>query len=171
MQVKATIFGGTGDLTNRKLMPAFYNLYVRGDLSEGSEILAVGRRAYTDEQYREIIRGWILKFARLGKDGAALDGFLKLVRYFRMAQYALDEMMYGGRCVICHSDCLEDAKRVRDRIEARFPLQKGRVQIRDIGTAIGSHTGPGTVALFFLGTSRSSNCPFAVPAMPAGNCE
>jgi glucose-6-phosphate 1-dehydrogenase len=93
MQVKATIFGGTGDLTNRKLMPAFYNLYVRGDLSEGSEILAVGRRAYTDEQYREIIRGWILKFARLGKDGAALDGFLKLVRYFRMdftdaAEYA-----------------------------------------------------------------------------------
>lgn len=89
----------------------------------------------------------------------------------RMAQYALDEMMYGGRCVICHSDCLEDAKRVRDRIEARFPLQKGRVQIRDIGTAIGSHTGPGTVALFFLGTPRNQNCPFVFPAMPAGSCE
>lgn len=50
--------------------------------------------------------------------------------------------------------CYEDAKAVADLIEAAFPKMKGKVEINDIGTTIGSHTGPGTVALFFWGNKR-----------------
>ena len=41
-----------------------------------------------------------------------------------------------------------------DLVEARFPKLNGKVEIYDIGTTIGSHTGPGTVALFFWGSER-----------------
>ena len=41
-----------------------------------------------------------------------------------------------------------------DLVEARFPELDGRVLINSIGTVIGAHTGPGTVALFFFGDER-----------------
>ena len=49
---------------------------------------------------------------------------------------------------------MEEAQAVADMIEARFPKLNGKVQIYNIGTTIGSHTGPGTVALFFTGDER-----------------
>ena len=61
---------------------------------------------------------------------------------------------YNGRCYMCHSACLEDARAVADPVEAKFPHLKGKVEINSIGTTIGSHTGPGTVALFFWGKER-----------------
>ena len=39
-------------------------------------------------------------------------------------------------------------------VEQNFPKLNGKVLINDIGTTIGSHTGPGTVALFFVGSER-----------------
>ena len=54
------------------------------------------------------------------------------------------------------SACYEDARKVADMIEEHFPNLKGNVMINDIGTTIGSHTGPGTVALFFWGTKREN---------------
>jgi DegV family protein with EDD domain len=61
---------------------------------------------------------------------------------------------YAGKCFISNSACEEDARAVADLIEARFPKLNGRVEIYSIGTTIGSHTGPGTVALFFWGAER-----------------
>lgn len=61
---------------------------------------------------------------------------------------------YNGKCYISQSACYEDARKVADLIEARFPHLNGKVEINDIGTTIGSHTGPGTVALFFWGKKR-----------------
>ena len=49
---------------------------------------------------------------------------------------------------------MEDAKAVAALVEERFPNLKGKVVINWIGTTIGSHTGPGTVALFFWGRDR-----------------
>ena len=48
----------------------------------------------------------------------------------------------------------EDAKKVADLVEEAFPKLDGKVVINNIGTTIGSHTGPGTVALFFWGDVR-----------------
>lgn len=61
---------------------------------------------------------------------------------------------YSGKCYISNSACYEDARSVADLIEARFPSLDGRVEINSIGTTIGSHTGPGTVAVFFWGKER-----------------
>ena len=72
----------------------------------------------------------------------------------RMEKYARDRHDYDGMCNICHSACLEDAKAVRDLVEEKFPKLKGKVRIYNVGTTIGSHTGPGTVALFFIGDKR-----------------
>ena len=54
------------------------------------------------------------------------------------------------------SACLDDAKEVARLVEERFPKLNGKVEINDIGTTIGSHTGPGTVALFFWGSKRTA---------------
>ena len=73
----------------------------------------------------------------------------------KMEEWAEDGLDYSGKCYITHSQCFEDARAVADLIEARFPRLQGKVEINDIGTTIGSHTGPGTVALFFWGKERT----------------
>lgn len=53
---------------------------------------------------------------------------------------------------ISHSDCLEDARVVGEEVKRRFGVKD--VVYNYIGPVIGAHTGPGTVALFFMGTER-----------------
>lgn len=72
----------------------------------------------------------------------------------RMKENAANGADYAEKCYISQSACLEDAKAVAAQVEAYFPHLKGKVEINDIGTTIGSHTGPGTVALFFWGKKR-----------------
>ncbi|MBQ8558795.1 MAG: DegV family protein [Tyzzerella sp.] len=73
----------------------------------------------------------------------------------KMEEHAEGGLDYNGKCYICHSACYEDAKAVADLVEERFPKLNGKVLINSIGTTIGSHTGPGTVALFFWGDERA----------------
>lgn len=73
----------------------------------------------------------------------------------RMKEHAAGGTDYSGKCFISHSSCLEDAKTLAGMVEESFPSLDGPVQIFDIGTVIGSHTGPGTVALFFWGDPRT----------------
>ena len=54
--------------------------------------------------------------------------------------------------IITHGDCLEDAEYVRDQVKAR--LGYTNFMISYLSPTIGSHSGPGTLALFYLGTSR-----------------
>ena len=72
----------------------------------------------------------------------------------KMKEQAENGLDYSGKCFISQSDCLSDARAVADAVEAAFPKLDGKVRIFDIGTTIGSHTGPGTVALFFWGQER-----------------
>lgn len=72
----------------------------------------------------------------------------------RMEEHAEGGHEYSGKCYISQSACMEDARAVADLVEARFPKLNGKVEINWIGTTIGSHTGPGTVALFFWGDER-----------------
>ena len=72
----------------------------------------------------------------------------------RMEQFADGGLDYSGKCYISQSNCIEDAEAVAALIEERFPKLNGKVEINDVGTTIGSHTGPGTVALFFWGSER-----------------
>ena len=72
----------------------------------------------------------------------------------KMEENALNGLDYSEKCFISHADCYEDAKSVAELVEAKFPKLNGKVEISSIGTTIGSHTGPGTVALFFFGSER-----------------
>ena len=72
----------------------------------------------------------------------------------KMEQTADKGLDYDGPVFISESDCMEDARAVADLVEQRFPKMRGKVEIYSIGTTIGSHTGPGTVALFFWGCER-----------------
>ena len=72
----------------------------------------------------------------------------------RMEQHAQGGLEYSGKCFMSCSACEEDARKVADMIEEKFPNLNGKVRINSIGTVIGAHTGPGTVALFFWGDER-----------------
>lgn len=73
----------------------------------------------------------------------------------RMEEHAQGGLSYNGKCFMSCSACEEDARKVADIIEEKFPNLNGKVVINSIGTVIGSHTGPGTVALFFWGDERT----------------
>ena len=53
---------------------------------------------------------------------------------------------------ICHGDCIDDANYVAERAKAELGVKE--VRIGYVGAVIGSHSGPGTLALFFLGSQR-----------------
>lgn len=72
----------------------------------------------------------------------------------KMKEHAENGLDYSGKCYISHSNCREDAEAVAKLVEETFPKLNGKVEIFYIGTTIGSHTGPGTVALFFWGDTR-----------------
>ncbi len=72
----------------------------------------------------------------------------------RMKEHARGGTDYSGKCFISHSACIDDARAVAELVEAAFPKLDGKVMINNVGTVIGSHTGPGTVALFFFGDER-----------------
>ncbi|MCR5846015.1 MAG: DegV family protein [bacterium] len=72
----------------------------------------------------------------------------------KMIEHAVDGIDYSGKVFISQSDCYEDALDVAKAIESKFAKMDGKVTINYVGTTIGSHTGPGTVALFFWGDER-----------------
>ena len=74
----------------------------------------------------------------------------------RMTEIADDHGDYSGKCYISHSDREEDAKALALMIEQNFPKLSGKPEVFSIGTTIGSHTGPGTIALFFWGEKREN---------------
>lgn len=60
---------------------------------------------------------------------------------------------YAGKCVICHSNCIEEANETVELLKKTFP-KLPEIKLSNIGTIIASHSGPGTVALFFVGKPR-----------------
>ena len=68
----------------------------------------------------------------------------------KMEEFAENGKDYDGKCYLSQSACYEDAREVADLVEEAFPKLKGKVEINWVGNLIGSHTGPGTVALFFV---------------------
>lgn len=74
----------------------------------------------------------------------------------KMEEQAEEREDYSGKVYISQSACLADAKAVAELVEQKFPNMTGKVEINSIGTTIGAHTGPGTVALFFWGDFREN---------------
>lgn len=74
----------------------------------------------------------------------------------RMEENVEDGLGYSGKCFLSQSYCYEDAKKVGNFIEKKFPKLDGKVEIFNIGATIGGHTGPGTIAIYFWGNKRIS---------------
>ncbi len=72
----------------------------------------------------------------------------------RMIEHADNGKDYTGKVYMSNSDCIEDAQAVASLVEENFKKMDGKVLINSIGTVVGTHTGPGTVALFFWGDKR-----------------
>lgn len=68
----------------------------------------------------------------------------------KAAELAIDPA--GQTMFICHGDCLEDAEQLAQMVRERFGTKD--IRIGYTGTVIGAHSGPGTLALFFLGEHR-----------------
>ena len=76
------IFGATGDLNKRKLIPALYNLYLNRRLPEGLLIVGSARSFLKDEDFRRQMREAVEKFARSGiRDEKKWAGFADLLHY------------------------------------------------------------------------------------------
>jgi glucose-6-phosphate 1-dehydrogenase len=75
------IFGATGDLAHRKLLPALYNLAHDGSLPERFELVGIARRDQPHEDFRKQARESIERFSRLKPNPDVLNGLLEDVRY------------------------------------------------------------------------------------------
>ncbi|HCO03723.1 MAG TPA: glucose-6-phosphate dehydrogenase, partial [Actinobacteria bacterium] len=91
----AVIFGASGDLTRRKLIPAFYHLFMEGLLPEGFAIVGYARSEMTDAEYRDKVRAALKEFARCEPAGEEWDEFKKRVTYVPgefESEQAMDEL-------------------------------------------------------------------------------
>ena len=77
------IFGASGDLTHRKLIPALYNLAADGALPPAITVVGFARRDKTDESFREELEASVRKFSRQGLSEAAWSGFASCLSYHR----------------------------------------------------------------------------------------
>jgi glucose-6-phosphate 1-dehydrogenase len=75
------IFGGTGDLAHRKLLPALYNLAHEGALPERFELIGVARRDRAHEDFQAMARQSIVRFSRRRPDPDVLEGLINDMRY------------------------------------------------------------------------------------------
>ncbi len=75
------IFGATGDLAHRKLLPALYNLAHEGALPERFKLIGVARREKGRDDFREETRASITEYSRREPDEEVLDGLLEHVKY------------------------------------------------------------------------------------------
>ena len=72
-----------------------------------------------------------------------------------MKRHAEGGEAYSGKVFICHSNCPADAEATKEAVAAAFPHIDGEIRICNIGTIVASHSGPGTVAVFFFGDARA----------------
>ncbi|WP_417445067.1 glucose-6-phosphate dehydrogenase [Joostella sp.] len=77
------IFGGTGDLAKRKLIPAFYNLFIENWMPENFAIYGLGRTELSDDEYRENLHEGLVDFSRSGApDDGQWNKFKQSLHYF-----------------------------------------------------------------------------------------
>ena len=107
------IFGATGDLAHRKLLPAIYNLAHEGQLPERFEVVGVGRRDQESDDFREVVRGTIGRFSRRAPDPDVLVGLLDGLRY---VQGSFDEARVYADLVRTLAEADERAGRPLNRV-------------------------------------------------------
>ncbi len=105
-----SVFGATGDLANRKLLPALYYLEQEKYLKEGFKVVAIARKEKTDEQYREEAADSIKRFSKRKVNEDVLKRLVSRLYYHQLefsdsSAYtqlkALIEKLAGEKCSKC----------------------------------------------------------------------
>ena len=79
--ISVVIFGATGDLSGRKLMPALYNLMLDGSLGTPTVILGVSRNQLTPQAFADQVKPKVAEFSRQKVDQASWDKFAQMIDY------------------------------------------------------------------------------------------
>lgn len=87
------IFGGTGDLTKKKLIPAMYSLFRRGELSENFAIVSTGRKAMSEDDYRTAMKENMRVYAAEDLDEDVWNSFSARL-YYRTMDFSVDYEVY-----------------------------------------------------------------------------
>jgi len=82
-QITMVIFGGSGDLTHRKLIPALYSLHLKGRLPSGTRIVGFAKEPFTDEEFRARLRGGVEEFGDGSLDTSSWEQFAGRVSYIQ----------------------------------------------------------------------------------------
>jgi len=77
------IFGASGDLTSRKLIPALYNNFKKSRLSERVNVVGFARRPYNDETFRAALQDGVVKFSAESFDSTVWKKFAERLHYFQ----------------------------------------------------------------------------------------
>lgn len=124
-----------------------YHLYRGGRVSKTAAVLgtlvSIKPKLHVDDEGHLIL---------IGKVRGRKKSLSALVDYMEEKMGVWKEENQEDYVFISHGDALEDAEHVRDLIKERFGFQN--FMINHIGPTIGAHSGPGTIALFFMGESR-----------------
>ena len=80
-----TIFGGTGDLAKRKILPGLFRRHLSGQMPQEAQIIGAARSELSDEEYRGIVRAAVLEFGANEHSDADLEEFLVSVTYLHVA--------------------------------------------------------------------------------------
>jgi glucose-6-phosphate 1-dehydrogenase len=75
------LFGATGDLASRKVLPALYQLWRTNLLPHEFVVVASGRRAFSDEAFRDVVREALEQYSRVPVEAAPLTTFLERIVY------------------------------------------------------------------------------------------
>jgi len=93
------IFGASGDLTRRKLIPALYSLHRKKRLPDGMHIVGVSRRKYSSDEWRGMLADAVPNFSREEFDKDVWAEFSKLVHYVPGDVNNLDDLRRLGETV------------------------------------------------------------------------
>ncbi len=102
VKVNFTIFGGTGDLAFRKLIPALYHLFLRYRLDAKTRIIIVGRRSYTKQEYCLEARKWTQDSSRYQFKEELYKEFCDHVLYYQMDFTKQEE--FSGFCEFLNAE-------------------------------------------------------------------
>ncbi len=91
MAFTVVIFGASGDLTRRKLVPALYNLFQKERLPAGLRVVGFARRPYSDQAFRAHLEEGVQDFAGKSWNAGAWDAFSGRLHYFQGDLRAVDD--------------------------------------------------------------------------------
>lgn len=153
------IFGGTGDLARRKILPGLFRRFCAGQMPDRAQIIGAARGALDDAQYRASIAEAIVEFAKpSSEDHAQIEGFLKHLSFVsvdakgtrgwealksllredvvRAFYFSVAPALFGGLAEQLHSYGLVDTK---SRVVVEKPFGRDLASAKALNAALAVH--------------------------------